>query len=101
MEFEDADFLLSRAWFNKVEDVYLILGNVSDDDFWELYKQRSKYNHLVCMGFSNCITFPKPKINITLNVIEEEEKVFKISDIQKAWAKYFKTIKVETHEFEK
>lgn len=100
MEFEEADFLLRRGWFDFVEDIYPIFEDVSDEDFWKLYRKRAEYDRLVCTAFSKCVTFPKPRTTITLNVIEEEEEKPEVDIIAK-WAEHFKTIQDDAPEFEK
>jgi len=100
MEFEEADFLLKRGWFDFVEDIYPIFEDLSDEDFWKLYDKRAGYDRLVCMAFSNCVIFPKPRTKITLNVIEEEEEKPE-ADIMPAWAEHFKNIQENAPEFEK
>lgn len=100
MEFEEADFLLKRGWFDFVEDVYPIFHDVSDEDFWKLYRKRAEYDRLICMAFSNCVIFPRPQTKITLNVIEEEEEKPEVNVIA-LWAEYFKTIQDNAPEFEK
>jgi hypothetical protein len=101
MELEEADFLLRRGWFDFVHDIYPIFEDLSDEDFWKLYHKRAGYDRLVCMAFANCVTFPKPKTTITLNVIEEEESDRPVIDIIAAWVEYFKTIQDNAPEFEK
>lgn len=102
MDIAEADYLLSRAWFHEPADVYLIFRELSDSDFWKLYHQRAKYNRLVTLSFATCAVFPPPETKIKLNVIEDvEERVYKKADIRKEWGEYFKTIEVETPEFEK
>jgi len=100
MEFEEADFLLKRGWFDFVEDIYPIFHDVSEEDFWKLYRKRAEYDRLICMAFSNCVIFPKPRTKITLNIIEEEEEKPEV-DIMPAWAEHFKTIQENAPEFEK
>jgi hypothetical protein len=97
----DADFLLSRGWFDFPEDVYDIFRELSDEDFWALYAKRAKYNHVVSMAFANCVTFPPPPYKIKLNVIEEEV-VEVVREIDKdAWARHLSEIDFEAPEFEK
>jgi hypothetical protein len=102
MDVSDADFLLNRNWFGALEDVYYILGDLHDEDFWLLYQKRASYSHLVGMAFANCVTFPHPQTKISLNVIEEEEPAKSdASIIIREWAEYFKTIHEQAPEFEK
>ena len=101
MDIAEADYLLSRAWFHEPADVYIIFRELSDSDFWTLYHQRAKYNRLVTLSFATCAMFPPPETKIKLNVIENEERVPVKIDIRKEWAEYFKTIEVESPEFEK
>lgn len=97
----DADFLLSRGWFDFPEDVYIIFRELSDDEFWALYAQRAKYNHVVSMAFANCVTFPKPAFKIKLNIIEDEVKEV-VREVDKdAWARHLTEIEFEAPEFEK
>jgi len=97
---EDADFLLTRGWFDFVEDIYPIFREMSDSDFWKLHYKRAKYGHLVQMAFANCVTYPKPPGKITLNIIEEEPDNTEV-DISRPWAQHLKTIQEEAPEYEK
>jgi hypothetical protein len=97
---EDADFLLTRGWFDFVEDIYPIFREMSDSDFWKLYHKRAGYDHLVQMAFANCVTFPKPQGKITLNIIEEEEDDTGV-DISRPWASHLKLIQDQAPEYEK
>ena len=97
---EDADFLLTRGWFDFVEDIYPIFREISDEDFWKLHYNRAKYGHLVQMAFANCVTYPKPRGKITLNIIEEEKDETE-ADISGPWAQHLKNIQEEAPEYEK
>lgn len=97
----DADFLLSRGWFDFPEDVYDLFRELSDDEFWALYAKRAKYNHVISMAFANCVTFPPPPFKIKLNVIEEEIKEVVPHFDSEAWARHLSEIDFEAPEFEK
>jgi hypothetical protein len=97
----DADFLLSRGWFDFPEDVYDLFRELSDQDFWKLYAQRAKYNHVVSMAFANCVTYPHPPFKIKLNVIEEEIKEVVPQFDKEAWARHLSEIEFDAPEFEK
>jgi hypothetical protein len=97
---EDADFLLTRGWFDFVEDIYPIFREMSDDDFWKLYRKRSGYDHLVQMAFANCVTYPKVPGKVTLNIIEEENDDTEV-DISGPWAHHLKLIQDQAPEYEK
>jgi hypothetical protein len=97
---EEAEILLKRGWFDFVEDIYPIFRELSDDDFWTLYRKRAGYDHLVQMAFSNCVIFPKVQGKISLNIIEEEEDDTEV-DISGPWAHHFKLIQDQAPEFEK
>jgi len=97
----DADFLLSRGWFDFPEDVYVLFRELSDEKFWDLYAKRAKYNHVVSMAFANCVTFPKPAFKIKLNVIEEEVKEV-VQHVDKgAWLRHLAEIEFDAPDFEK
>lgn len=97
----DADFLLSRGWFDFPEDVYDLFRELSDDEFWSLYAKRAKYNHVVSMAFANCVTFPPPPFKIKLNVIEEEVKEAVHQFDKEAWDQHLSEIEFDAPEFEK
>ena len=97
----DADFLLSRGWFDFPEDVYDLFRELSDEDFWKLYARRAKYNHVVSMAFANCVTYPHPPFKIKLNVIEEEIKEVVPQFDKEAWNRHLSEIEFDAPEFEK
>jgi hypothetical protein len=97
----DADFLLSRGWFDFPEDVYDLFRELSDEDFWKLYAKRAKYNHVVSMAFANCVTYPHAPFKIKLNVIEEEVVEVVPQFDKEAWARHLSDIEFDAPEFEK
>ena len=97
----DADFLLSRGWFDFPDDVYHIFRELSDEEFWSLYAKRAKYNHVVSMAFANCVIFPKPAFKIKLNIIEDEVKEAVREFDKEAWARHLSEIEFDAPEFEK
>jgi hypothetical protein len=97
----DADFLLSRGWFDFPEDVYDLFRELTDEEFWTLYAKRANYNHIVSMAFANCVTFPPPAFKIKLNIIEDKTVEVVPQFDKEAWTKHLSEIEFEAPEFEK
>lgn len=49
MDAESCDFLLKRDWFVYDEDVWDLLNQLSEDDYWTIYDQRHIYSKRVRM----------------------------------------------------
>lgn len=105
MDASTCDFLLMRDWFVTDESITELLELLSDEDFWTIYDQRTKYPkraRMIIEPNDFKIDYTKLKVKfreLTDEDIEriEQENYQRILDkIENEWINYKNTVGIET-----
>ena len=100
MDAESCDFLLKRDWFVYDEDIWDLLNQLSEDDYWTIYDQRHIYSKRVRMMIEPADFRPdvsRLKIQIREASDEEFEEMERKAiqqirqNIENEWETYKKT----------